>query len=96
MVAGGLCRVGLAVDVLGLIIAMVVAAASATDNTIGVTLINQVVAHTPTVSKACRSSAAATDSGSCQSRAEGSSSRPRATLMLHRRLTCEYQSTPAS
>lgn len=43
---------GLAVDVLGLIIAVVVMAASATDNQIGVQLIDRVVAHTPTVSKA--------------------------------------------
>lgn len=39
-------------DALGLIIAVVVMAASATDNQIGVTLIDRVVAHTPTVSKA--------------------------------------------
>src|SRR5205814_1782357 len=43
---------GLAVDVLGLIIAVVVTAASVTDNQIGVQLIDRVVAHTPTVSKA--------------------------------------------
>jgi transposase len=43
---------GLAVDVLGLIIAVVVMAASATDNQIGVRLLDKVVAHTPTVSKA--------------------------------------------
>jgi transposase len=43
---------GLAVDVLGLIIAVVVMAASATDNTIGSALLDKVVAHTPTVSKA--------------------------------------------
>ena len=43
---------GLAVDTLGLIIAVVVMAASATDNQIGVRLLDRVVAHTPTVSKA--------------------------------------------
>ncbi len=43
---------GLAVDVLGLIIAVVVMAASATDNAIGVKLLDKVVAHTPTVTKA--------------------------------------------
>jgi transposase len=43
---------GLAVDALGLIIAVVVMAASATDNQIGVKLIDRVVAHTPTVTKA--------------------------------------------
>jgi len=40
------------VDALGLIIAVVVMAASATDNQIGVRLIDRVVAHTPTVTKA--------------------------------------------
>jgi hypothetical protein len=40
------------VDALGLIIAVVVMAGSATDNTIGVRLLDRVVAHTPTVSKA--------------------------------------------
>lgn len=43
---------GLAVDTLGLIIAVVVAAASVTDNVIGVKLLDQVIAHTPTVTKA--------------------------------------------
>ncbi|HWS36447.1 MAG TPA: IS5 family transposase [Actinoplanes sp.] len=43
---------GLAVDVLGLIIAVVVTAASATDNTIGVDLLDKVVEHTPTVTRA--------------------------------------------
>jgi transposase len=42
---------GLAVDALGLIIAVVVMAASATDNQIGVRLLDRVVAHTPTVTK---------------------------------------------
>jgi hypothetical protein len=40
------------VDALGLIIAVVVMAASATDNQIGVRLLDRVVQHTPTVSKA--------------------------------------------
>ena len=43
---------GLAVDALGLIIAVVVTAASATDNQIGVRLLDRVVEHTPTVTKA--------------------------------------------
>lgn len=43
---------GLAVDTLGLIIAVVVMAASATDNQIGVALVDRVVEHTPTVTKA--------------------------------------------
>jgi transposase len=43
---------GLAVDAFGLIIAVVVMAASATDNQIGVRLLDRVVAYTPTVAKA--------------------------------------------
>ncbi|MFE9874369.1 IS5 family transposase [Micromonospora sp. NPDC005686] len=43
---------GLAVDALGLVIAVVVTAASVTDNTIGIRLLDKVVAHTPTVSRA--------------------------------------------
>lgn len=43
---------GLAVDVLGLIIAVVVTAASATDDQIGTRLLDKVVAHTPTVTTA--------------------------------------------
>jgi transposase len=43
---------GLAVDTLGLIIAVVVMAASATDNQIGTRLLDRVVRHTSTVSKA--------------------------------------------
>ena len=43
---------GLAVDALGLIIAVVVMAASVTDNVIGVSLLDKVAEHTPTVSKA--------------------------------------------
>lgn len=43
---------GLAVDVLGLIIAVVVTAASATDNQIGTDLLDKVVEHTPAVTRA--------------------------------------------
>jgi transposase len=43
---------GLAVDALGLIIAVVVTAASITDNAIGIRLLDQVTAHTPTVTRA--------------------------------------------
>ncbi|WP_344140426.1 IS5 family transposase, partial [Luedemannella flava] len=43
---------GLAVDALGLIIAVVVTAASVTDNAIGIKLLDKVVEHTPTVTKA--------------------------------------------
>ena len=42
---------GLAVDTLGLIIAVVITAASVTDNTIGVRLLDKVAAHTPTVTR---------------------------------------------
>ncbi|MBW4702046.1 MULTISPECIES: IS5 family transposase [unclassified Micromonospora] len=43
---------GLAVDALGLIIAVVVTAASSTDNAIGVRLLDKVATHTPTVTRA--------------------------------------------
>ncbi len=43
---------GLAVDALGLIIAVVVTAASVTDNLIGIRLLDKVVQHTPTVTRA--------------------------------------------
>jgi transposase len=42
---------GLAVDALGLIIAVVVMAASATDNAVGTRLLDKVVEYTPTVTK---------------------------------------------
>ncbi|MFI7208989.1 IS5 family transposase [Micromonospora aurantiaca (nom. illeg.)] len=43
---------GLAVDALGLVIAVVVTAASVTDNAIGIQLLDKVTEHTPTVSRA--------------------------------------------
>ena len=43
---------GLAVDALGLIIAVVVTAAGVTDNAIGIRLLDKVVEHTPTVTRA--------------------------------------------
>ncbi|MDG4769470.1 IS5 family transposase [Solwaraspora sp. WMMD792] len=43
---------GLAVDALGLVIAVVVTAASVTDNAIGIRLLDRVVTHTPTVTRA--------------------------------------------
>ncbi|KIR64933.1 IS5 family transposase [Micromonospora haikouensis] len=43
---------GLAVDTLGLVIAVVVTAASVTDNAIGIRLLDKVVEHTPTVTQA--------------------------------------------
>nr|WP_244162172.1 transposase [Micromonospora eburnea] len=42
----------MAVDALGLIIAVVVAAASITDNAIGIKLLDKVAEHTPTVTRA--------------------------------------------
>ena len=108
---------GLAVDVLGLIIAVVVMAASATDNQIGVKLIDRVVAHTPTVSKAWVD-AGFKDDVAIHGAVHGidveqvlrSDSRAgfvpiakrwiveqvNGTLMLHRRLTREYEIREAS
>lgn len=43
---------GLAVDALGLVIAVVVTAASVTDNAIGIRLLDRVTEHTPTVTRA--------------------------------------------
>jgi transposase len=108
---------GLAVDALGLIIAVVVTAASVTDNAIGIRLLDKVVAHTPTVTRAW------VDAGFKQDLAlhgavlgidvevvKRSDTRPgfvpirrrwiveqvNGTLMLHRRLTREYESRPES
>jgi transposase len=108
---------GLAVDVLGLIIAVVVTAASVTDNQIGVQLIDRVVAHTPTVTKAWvdagfkddvaihgavhgidveqvkRSDLAA---GFVPVAKRWVVEQTHGTLMLHRRLTREYEIRTAS
>jgi len=108
---------GLAVDALGLIIAVVVTAASITDNTIGIRLLNKVAEHTPTVTRAW------VDAGFKQDFAvhgavlgidievvKRSDTLPgfvpvkkrwiveqvNGTLMLHRRLTREYESRPES
>src|SRR4051794_7615626 len=43
---------GLAVDALGLIIAVIVTAASVTDNQVGIRLLDKVAQHTPTVTHA--------------------------------------------
>ena len=43
---------GLAVNALGLIIAVIVTAASVSDNQIGIRLLDKVAAHTPTVTRA--------------------------------------------
>jgi transposase len=108
---------GLAVDALGLIIAVVVMAASATDNQIGVTLIDRVVEHTPTVSKAWVDAGFKDDvaihgalRGIDVEQVLRSDSRAgfvpiakrwiveqvNGTLMLHRRLTREYEIREAS
>jgi transposase len=108
---------GLAVDTLGLIIAVVVMAASATDNTIGVKLLDKVVAHTPTVSKAWVDAGFKDDVaihgavhgidvevvkrsdqavGFVPQKRRWVVEQTHGTLMLHRRLTREYESNPAS
>jgi transposase len=108
---------GLAVDALGLIIAVVVMAASVTDNVIGVHLLDKVVEHTPTVTRAW------VDAGFKHELAihgavlgidvevvKRSDAVPgfvpiakrwvveqtNGTMMLHRRLTREYESRPES
>jgi transposase len=108
---------GLAVDALGLIIAVIVTAASVTDNAIGIRLLDKVAEHTPTVTHAF------VDAGFKQDFAlhgatlgidvevvKRSDIRPgfvpvkkrwlveqvNGTLMLHRRLTREYESRAES
>jgi transposase len=108
---------GLAVDALGLIIAVVVMAASVTDNVIGVSLLDKVVEHTPTVSKAWVDAGfkddvaihgavlgidveqvkrSDTSSGFVPIARRWVVEQTHGTLMLHRRLTREYESRPAS
>jgi transposase len=108
---------GLAVDVLGLIIAVVVMAASVTDNAIGVRLLDKVVAHTPTVTKAWVDAGFKDDvaihgavlgidveqvkrndttAGFVPVKRRWVVEQTNGTLMLHRRLTREYESKPAS
>lgn len=108
---------GLAVDVLGLIVAVVVMAASATDNAIGVKLLDAVVKHTPTVTKAWVDSGFKDDvaihgalrdidvevvkrsdaaTGFVPQKRRWVVEQTNGTLMLHRRLTREYESRPAS
>lgn len=108
---------GLAVDTLGLIVAVVVMAASATDNQVGTRLLDAVVAHTPTVTKAWVDAGFKDDvaiHGAVRGidveqvrrtdTTAGFVPLPRrwvveqtnGTLMLHRRLTREYDSNPAS
>jgi len=108
---------GLAVDVLGLIIAVVVTAASTTDNQIGVQLLDEVVRYTPTVTKAWVDTGFKDDvaihgallgidveqvkradatKGFVPQKRRWVVEQTNGTLMLHRRLTREYESNPAS
>lgn len=108
---------GLAVDVLGLIIAVVVTAASATDNQIGIQLIDRVVAHTPTVTKAWVDAGFKDDvaihgalrgidveqvkrcdltAGFVPVKKRWVVEQTNGTLMLHRRLVRDYESSTAS
>jgi transposase len=108
---------GLAVDVLGLIIAVVVTAASATDNQVGTRLLDKVVEHTPTVTKAWVDAGFKDDvaihgalMGIDVVQVKRTDTRPgfvpvakrwvveqtNGTLMLHRRLTREYDNTTTS
>lgn len=108
---------GLAVDTLGLIIAVVVTTASATDNAVGVDLLDKVVEHTPTVTRAYVDAGFKDDvmihgavHGIAVEQVKRSDTRPgfvpvahrwvvertHGTLMMHRRLTREYDSLPAS
>jgi transposase len=108
---------GLAVDVLGLIVAVVVMAGSATDNQIGVELLDKVVAHTPTVTKAWVDAGFKDDvaihgavlgidveqvkrsdstAGFVPVKRRWVVEQTNGTLMLHRRLTREYETKPTS
>jgi transposase len=108
---------GLAVDALGLIIAVVVMAASATDNQVGIRLLDKVVAYTPTVTKAWVDAGFKDDvaihgavlgidveqvkrndtrAGFVPVKRRWVVEQTNGILMLHRRLTREYESKPAS
>lgn len=108
---------GLAVDVLGLIVAVVVTTASATDNQIGTQLLDKVLEHTPTVTKAWVDAGFKDDvaihgalNGVDVEQVRRTDPRPgfvpvpkrwvveqtNGTLMLHRRLTREYDASTAS
>lgn len=77
---------GIATDVLGLVIAAVVVAASVHGNAIGIALLDKVVARAPTVTKAW------VDAGFKNAVVE----QRLGTLMLHRRLARDYEARPAS
>ncbi len=108
---------GLAVDALGLIIAVVVTAASITDNAIGIKLLDKVAEHTPTVTRAWVDAGfkqdvavhgavlgidveivkrSDTGQGFVPVRKRWIVEQVNGTLMLHRRLTREYESRPES
>jgi transposase len=108
---------GLAVDALGLIIAVVVTAASVTDTAIGVDLLDKVAQHTPTVTRAWVDAGfkdglaihgavtgvdievvkrSDTTAGFVPVRKRWLVEQVNGTLMLHRRLVREYESSPAS
>ncbi|KUL40000.1 IS5 family transposase [Actinoplanes awajinensis] len=108
---------GLAVDTLGLIIAVVVTAASVTDNVIGVRLLDKVVEYTPTVTKAWVDAGFKDDveihgavlgigveqvkrtdktPGFVPVRKRWVVEQTNGTLMMHRRLTRDYETRPAS
>ncbi|WP_212996106.1 IS5 family transposase [Winogradskya consettensis] len=108
---------GLAVDTLGLIIAVVVTAASVTDNVIGIRLLDKVVEYTPTVTRAWVDAGFKdefaihgavlgvdievvrrndTSAGFVPVRHRWVVEQTHGTLMLHRRLTREYETHPAS
>ena len=65
---------GLAVDALGLIIAVVVTAASVTDNAVGIRLLDKVIEHTPTVTRP-GSTPAPNRTSPCTAPSSGSTSR---------------------
>jgi transposase len=108
---------GLAVDALGLIIAVVVTAASVTDNLIGISLLDKVVEHNPTVTRAFVDAGfkhdlaihgavlgvdievvkrSDTQPGFVPVKHRWVVEQTNGTLMLHRRLTREYESRTAS
>lgn len=108
---------GLAVDALGLIIAVVVTAASVSDNAIGIRLLDQIAAHTPSVTRAWVDAGfqqdfaahgavvnidvevvkrSDTKAGFVPVKKRWIVEQVYGTLMLHRRLTREYESRAES
>ncbi|WP_328460648.1 IS5 family transposase [Actinoplanes sp. NBC_00393] len=108
---------GLAVDALGLIIAVVVTAASISDNVLGIKLLDKIAEHTPTVTRAWVDAGfqqdfalhgavlgvdvevvkrSDTTAGFVPVKKRWIVEQVNGTLMLHRRLTREYESRPES